>query len=259
MGKNLLKRSEKMDNLIVPQKTLAQKSQSQEMITPAGSIEQALEQFQLYQELKQKLGTSNDFQQIGDKKHPKKSFVRKIQRFFNISCELLQDEPLRDEHGAIIAWLAKARAIHLTTGAFQDADGSCSFSEKVARNPKQQAQMRTIHNIRAHAVTRAKNRAILDLVGFGEVSAEEINQSPSYHQKPRAQSRIMASQKQIGYITSLLEKQHGFEESQWRQLLQIHTRKQSRSDLTRDDASKLIKILQERSTTELLQDIEKNK
>lgn len=228
------------------------------MITPAGSIEQAPEQFQLYQELKQKLGTSNDFQQIGDKKHPKKSFVRKIQRFFNISCELLQDEPLRDEHGAIIAWLAKARAIHLTTGAFQDADGSCSFSEKVARNPKQQAQMRTIHNIRAHAVTRAKNRAILDLVGFGEVSAEEINQSPSYHPKPQgSQSRIMASQKQIGYITSLLEKQHGFEESQWRQLLQIHTGKQSRSDLTRDDASKLIKILQERSTTELLQDIQK--
>jgi hypothetical protein len=32
----------------------------------------------------------------------------------------------------------------------------------------------TIHNIRSHAHTRAKNRAVADLVGFGEVSAEEM-------------------------------------------------------------------------------------
>lgn len=34
----------------------------------------------------------------------------------------------------------------------------------------------TIHNIRSHAHTRAKNRAIADLVGFGEVSADELPQ-----------------------------------------------------------------------------------
>lgn len=248
-----------MDN-IVPQNMQIQDNEPQGMITPAGSIDQALEQFQLYQELKQKLGTPNDFQRIGEKQHPKKSFVRKVQRFFNISCEIRQDEPLRDENNVIIAWVAKARAIHLTTGAFQDADGSCSFSEKVAKNPQQQAQMRTIHNIRAHAVTRAKNRAILDLVGFGEVSAEEINQSPnqSYQQTQRRKTvQAMASQKQLGFITSLLEKQHGFNETQWRQLLYKHTNKRSRSELTKEDASKVIKILQERSTTELLQDIQK--
>lgn len=32
----------------------------------------------------------------------------------------------------------------------------------------------TLHNIRSHAITRAKNRAISDLVGFGEVSADEL-------------------------------------------------------------------------------------
>jgi hypothetical protein len=32
----------------------------------------------------------------------------------------------------------------------------------------------TIHNVRSHAHTRAKNRAVADLVGFGEVSAEEM-------------------------------------------------------------------------------------
>jgi len=137
------------------------------MITPAGSIDDTVEQFKLYQELKEKLATKEDFQLIGKKNHPKKSFVRKIQRFFNLSCELLKDEPLKDENGKIIAWIATARAIHTPTGAYQDADGSCSFDEKAEKQ-------RTIHNIRAHAITRAKNRAILDLVGFGEVSAEEV-------------------------------------------------------------------------------------
>lgn len=137
-----------------------------QMITPAGSIEDAVEQFKLYQELKEKLGTDDDFQPIAGKKHPKKSFVRKVQKFFNLSCEILQDEPLKDE-GKIIAWIATVRATHLPTGAYQDADGSCSFDEKAEKQC-------TIHNVRAHAVTRAKNRAILDLVGFGEVSAEEL-------------------------------------------------------------------------------------
>jgi hypothetical protein len=144
------------------------------LIKPAGTIQEAAEQFQLYQQLKEKLATKDDFQPIRGKKHPKKSFVRKVQRFFNLSCEIIRDEPLKDE-GKIIAWVATARATHLQTGSFQDADGSCSFDEK---NEKQ----RTIHNIRAHAITRAKNRAILDLVGFGDVSAEEVNHDGEYEQ-----------------------------------------------------------------------------
>src|SRR5690606_16857772 len=117
------------------------KQQSTGMITPAGSIDDAVQQFRLYQQLKEKLATDDDFQPIAGKKHPKKSFVRKVQRFFNISCELLRDEPLYDKEGKVIAWIATARAMHIPTGAYQDADGSCSFEEKV---DKQQ----TIHNIR---------------------------------------------------------------------------------------------------------------
>lgn len=168
-----------MNELQVIERQEVQPVQSQ-MIMPAGTIEDVVKQFHLYQELKTKLSTKDDFQTFKqkvkkpnggyewkDKAFPKKSFVRKVQRFFNISCEIIQDEPLRDGSGEIIAWIAKVRAIHLGTGAFQDGDGSCSFDEK-ADNGK------TIHNIRAHAITRAKNRAILDLVGFGDVSAEEL-------------------------------------------------------------------------------------
>lgn len=137
-------------------------------IMPAMSIEAAVEQWKQYQELKQRIGTDDDFQTIGSKKHPCKSFVRKCQRFFSVSCEILKDEPWRDLDGNIIGWMFTVRAIHSATGLYQDADGSCEFSEKRSAN------QRTLHNVRAHALTRAKNRAILDLVGFGEVSAEEI-------------------------------------------------------------------------------------
>jgi hypothetical protein len=171
---------------VVEQKNpTAAKQQQPGMIMPAGTIEQALQAFEQYQELKKRLGKPEDFQTFMDKKgnthtFPKKSFVRKVQRFFNVSCEIIQDEPLTDPRtGKIIAWMAKARAVHLATGAYQEADGTCGFDEKAE-------SQQTLHNIRAHAVTRAKNRAILDLVGFGEVSAEELNERQTYQQaKPK--------------------------------------------------------------------------
>lgn len=170
------------------------------LITPAGSLDQTVEQFRIYQQMRSQLGTQDDFQRISGKLHPKKSFVRKVQRFFNLSCEIVQDEPLRDSEGQIIAWLAKARAIHLGTGAYQEADGSCGFDEKVDKYGKVDPKRATIHNIRAHAVTRAKNRAILDLVGFGEVSAEEIN--PSEHDYQPQQQRYRQPQKQQDPLTA---------------------------------------------------------
>jgi len=149
---------------------VAEENQNQ-MITPGGTIEQAKEQFEQYQELREELATDDDIVNIKGKEHPTKSFVRKVSRFFNLSCELISDEPVEvDEE--IVAWTVIARASHKNTGQFQEADGSCEMSEKTGDG-------KTIHNIRAHAVTRAKNRAILDLVGFGEVSAEEINQNSS--------------------------------------------------------------------------------
>jgi hypothetical protein len=218
------------------------------MITPAGSIEDALKQFNLYQELKHRLATDDDFQQIAGKKHPKKSFVRKVQRFFNLSCELLRDEPLRDGEGNIIAWVATARAMHLPTGAYQDADGSCSMSEK---SPAQ----RTIHNIRAHAVTRAKNRAILDLVGFGDVSAEEIGEGddeprtrPQQRPQPRAQGAKPSAQAQPdGSISDPQRKKLyavaqsiGLDGETMKQVLLTLYGVQSSKDLTSRQASDLI-------------------
>lgn len=241
------------------------KQQQPGMIMPAASVEDAVKAFNAYQELKERLGNDDDFQKIGGKKHPKKSFVRKVQRFFNVSCEIIQDEPLMDpKTGKIIAWLAKARAIHLATGAFQEADGSCGFEEKVE-------SQRTIHNIRAHAITRAKNRAILDLVGFGDVSAEELGervtsqrqtQRQTNQQQPDTQPQQngngngrklqgMSTQAQRNKIFAL-GREKNLTENQLRKLTQYQARKDSVSDLTKQEASDLISLMQQMSGPELI-------
>lgn len=226
------------------------------MITPAASLDEAIEQFNLYQQLKKKLGSPEDFQRIGDKQHPKKSFVRKVQRFFNVSCAIIQDEPLKDQDGNIIAWLAKARAIHRATGAYQEADGSCGFDEKVDKYGNPDKKRQTIHNIRSHAVTRAKNRAILDLVGFGEVSAEEINEQEydnGYHESPQQNKQNTnkpASQKQIAKLMLEAEKR-GLSEKWVKAWINYFYKKDSRSKLTVSEASEMIEKFMKAKNEEL--------
>jgi len=235
---------------------VVKQQQQNQMIMPAGTVEQALEAFKQYQELKHRLGTAEDFQAIktkeGVKHHPKKSFVRKVQRFFNVSCEIIQDEPLYDKNGKIIAWLAKARAIHTATGAFQEADGSCGFEEK-------HEKQRTIHNIRAHAITRAKNRAILDLVGFGEVSAEEINERE--YIQPQQQTQQQQSQHLQGLATpaqlkkffAMGRSEKGLTDEQLKKLVKYQTGKESSRELTKQEVSDLIQLMSEMSGSELVQ------
>lgn len=228
------------------------------MITLAGSIDQMVEQFQLYQQLKTRLADKDDFQKIGKTQFPKKSFVRKIQRAFNLSCEIIQDEPLKDEKGKIIAWLAKARAIHTATGSFQEADGSCSFDEKVDRNGKPIKAQQTIHNIRAHAVTRAKNRAILDLVGFGDVSAEEINASEyggggyGYDEQPQRQQRQMnpLNQRKREILTTCRQK--GLTDQQAAKVVATLL-KRNTNDMTLEEAGNILEVVQTSEGGDLLE------
>lgn len=241
--------------VVEQQKPTAAKQQQPGMIMPAGTIEQALEAFNQYQQLKERLGSKEDFQQIGDKQHPKKSFVRKVQRFFNVSCEIIQDEPLTDpKTGKIIAWVAKARAIHLATGAFQEADGSCGFEEKAEKQ-------RTIHNIRAHAITRAKNRAILDLVGFGEVSAEEITSDDYIN----VESALTKTQQKSGTHKKLspigakkleiltIAKEKGLTTEQTKKLVEYQIQRPiEENNMTMEEADDLLRLVNQMSKEELL-------
>jgi len=107
---------------------------------------------------------------IQDKKFRKKAYWRAIATAFNVSCEVVRVEQVEfgSVEGGDFDWgfTAIARAT-TTNGRISESDGTCMASEKYGGSC-------TVHNVRSHAVTRAKNRAISDLVGFGEVSADEL-------------------------------------------------------------------------------------
>lgn len=103
----------------------------------------------------------------GIKPFVKRSGWRKIATGYTLSCEILEDEVVeRDERGEPKRARAKARVYHRETGRSWEGTGRCSTTERRFSKPE--------HDVTATAVTRAINRATSDLVGFGDVSAEEV-------------------------------------------------------------------------------------
>lgn len=127
-----------------------------------------------YQELLPQLLTDSDYQTAErGKKFVKKSGWRKIARAFGLSVEIRSQHVERDEEGMPLRANVVARAVHAPSGQFSDGDGGCSTAE--SRFGKPQGRQKLENDLLATATTRAKNRAISDLVGMGDVSAEEID------------------------------------------------------------------------------------
>ena len=102
--------------------------------------------------------------QIGTKKYRTKGFWRAVGVAFNLKVECVSEARIEQEGdwGYKVMYRATAK-----NGMVADGDGMCMASEKPERQ-------RSEHNVRSHGHTRGYNRAISNLVGFGEVSAEEI-------------------------------------------------------------------------------------
>jgi len=153
-----------------------------------------------YEKLKNSICTPDDVQQIGNKGFKKKSFWRKLETAFNIRISYVQesektmkaliteyldkynkpkkavelypmewnpDRALTEKERVVVdtmfSYILRATA---PNGVYTDGDGHCSIWEDGYSN--------SYHNVKSTAFTRAKNRAISDLVGGGEVSADEI-------------------------------------------------------------------------------------
>jgi hypothetical protein len=101
----------------------------------------------------------------------KKSGWRKIARAFNLSFERVHSRVERDEDGTPERAEVWIRAV-APNGQFGDGDGYCSADE--GRFKSWKGRLKLENDLRSTATTRAKNRATADLVGMGEVSAEEI-------------------------------------------------------------------------------------
>lgn len=141
-----------------------------EVLVPLDADE-VIKAMEAYQELLPRLLDASDWQTTGDGQFVKKSGWRKIARAFNLSVQVVHSTIDRDFEGQPLRAHVVARAI-APNGTFQDGDGYCSVDE--SRFARAAGKQKLENDLRATATTRAKNRAISDLVGMGEVSAEEV-------------------------------------------------------------------------------------
>ena len=149
-------------------------------------VEAAKDFMDNYQELVEALLDKSDYQAIrtaeGIKQSKKKSAWRKLQTAFNISDDVVEKEIIRDECHRIISARYEVMAT-LPNGRHCVGTGSCSIFDKVSKKDTKeptpfelrQRFTNAEHDVISTAHTRAKSRAISDLIGAGEVSAEELS------------------------------------------------------------------------------------
>lgn len=142
-----------------------------EVIRPLNA-DQLAQSFAEYQSLLPKLLDESDYQEADDKKFKKKSAFRKIATAFDLDLVRVEDGVERDEAGQPVRAYAIWRAV-APSGRAVEGDGYCSADEP--RFSRASGRQKLENDLRATATTRAKNRAISDLVGMGEVSAEEVD------------------------------------------------------------------------------------
>lgn len=142
-------------------------------LLPLGDIAGAKHAISQYEKLKAAIIQPSDIQHIQGRDFLKKTFWRRVAFCFGLSLELVREERLLLDDGVTagkLAYRVTYRAV-APNGRSMDGDGMMVYGEK---------GQTVEHNIRAIAHTRAKNRAISDLVGGGEVSAEEMGDDAAY-------------------------------------------------------------------------------
>ena len=125
-----------------------------------------------YQQGLRSILDDSDWQNTGDGRFVKKSGWRKIATWFGLSVSITSQRVERDEEGMPLRASVIARAT-AANGRYSEGDGHCSVDERRFSGPRGN-KSKLENDLIATATTRAKNRAISDLVGMGAVSAEEI-------------------------------------------------------------------------------------
>lgn len=145
---------------------------TREVLRPLLDPQEAEANMAAYQQLCRAILKDSDYQTAErGKKFVKKSGWRKIATYYGLSVEIISLDIDRDDNGLPLRATVVARAT-APNGRVSDGDGYCSADE--SRFNRQQGRQKLENDLRATATTRAKNRAISDLVGMGEVSAEEV-------------------------------------------------------------------------------------
>jgi hypothetical protein len=102
----------------------------------------------------------------GDRRFLKRSGWRKIATWFGLDLLVGSAVVERDEQGRPLRARVIGRAVHPNGRTCEDV-GACSVDERHFSKPE--------HDLVSTATTRALNRAIANLVGMGDLSAEELD------------------------------------------------------------------------------------
>ncbi|MEM2002163.1 MAG: hypothetical protein QXT77_05930 [Candidatus Methanomethylicaceae archaeon] len=134
------------------------------LVSPPISTEEVLDHFKKIQDLKQRLvDLKTDVIKIAEKPYILKSGWRKLAFAFNLSDEIIREEKESKDGETIYRIWVRVTA---PNGRSVVAVGCASSVERKFTHEA--------HDPYALAHTRAKNRAISDILGLGEVSAEEM-------------------------------------------------------------------------------------
>jgi hypothetical protein len=144
-------------------------------VAPLVTPEKAAEQWKLFEALKAKLLSEDDYQTIAKKRYIKRSGFRKIAVYFGISDRIVKEERIDREDGTF-SWRIIVEAVAPNARNCVGV-GACDSRERKFAHLE--------HDVYATAHTRAKSRAISDLVAGGAVSAEEVSEtSPTETAEP---------------------------------------------------------------------------
>lgn len=170
---------------------------------PLVSPDEARAQMRAYQELCAAILTADDYQEFTEKKKvdgryvsttkrfKKKSAVKKLQTYFGISVDVIDASTHRDDLGdghfgfrcKAVATSPGGRSVAALAGCATHEDRfdvnryDDESAERYAARQKK-ALARAYHDVLSTAETRATNRAVMNLVSPGEVTAEEISRPP---------------------------------------------------------------------------------
>ena len=161
------------------------KAEASAMVALPLGVKAAITQWQEYQALTRELLDDSDFQHIGARKFKKKSAWRKYARAFNITDEVTFEHIERSPDGFPLWARVRVKAT-ASNGRTAEADHECHVTERCCDGDCNKRHAHCLEgctgrvhfshpgDLPATALTRAKNRAISDLIGAGEVSAEEM-------------------------------------------------------------------------------------
>ena len=135
-----------------------------DIVRPAISAQAALQAWNEFQSLKTAVLSTSDLHLIQGKSFVKKSGWRKFATFYNLTDKIVDEQKIENTDGTY-TWKIKAECI-APNGRITEGVAMC--------NSKEKSGARQEHDCYTTAHTRAKNRAISDMIAAGEVSAEEM-------------------------------------------------------------------------------------